>query len=109
MSASPLPEAFADLEPWAAGWAQPDEGTRQRKLIASDIGELRAFYDAMLPRLEAVITYLDTFALDAMPAEAKRLFDLAQTFVECAHPIELRWPRTEIDDPPINCRFEFVI
>ena len=33
-----------------------------------------------------------------MPDDARTLFDLLLTFVETAHPIELNWNETDIDD-----------
>jgi len=50
--------------------------------------ELRAFYNAMLPRLDDVAQYLNEFPLDRMPDEAERLLDLAKSFMEVAQSVE---------------------
>jgi hypothetical protein len=102
-----LPPAYADLEPFTAAWMLPDEKTRYDKLLATDMPELRAFYDAMLPRMEEIILYLNQFPLDAMPEDSRHLFDLAMTFMETAHPVDLRWKTTDIDDKFPADRFEF--
>jgi hypothetical protein len=93
-----LPPEFSDLTPWVAQWALPHERERNRKLLSVDVEELRPFYDAMLPRIPEVKRYLDQFPLNAMPSEASTLFDLAMTFMETAHPIDLGWRTTDIED-----------
>jgi hypothetical protein len=83
-----LPDAFQDLEPFAA-WALATETERKNKRLASTMEEIQAFYDAILPRMEAVITYLNQFPLDAMPAEAQRLLSLTLSLAEAAMAVEL--------------------
>jgi hypothetical protein len=58
MTEHALPEAFADLVPFAE-WSVPIERDRHRKRVVSDLETVRKFYDAMLPRMEAIITYLN--------------------------------------------------
>jgi hypothetical protein len=99
MTTAALPAEFSDLSRFAGAWALPNEEARHYKLLASTFDELREFYDAMLPRYEAIVGYLNRFPLEAMPADAQRLFDLAMTFVETAHPVDLKWGRVEIRDP----------
>jgi hypothetical protein len=53
------------------------------------MAELQAFYDAMLPRMEAVIAYLNQFPLDAMPADAQRLLSLTLSLAEVSTAVEL--------------------
>ena len=93
-----LPPQFSALEPFVADWALASEAERLVKLTRSSIEELKAFYDAVFPRAEEMREYLDQFRLDAMPDEAVRLFNLLLTFIETAHPIELNWTTTDIDD-----------
>lgn len=62
-----LPEAFADLEPFAATWSLPRERDRYDRRLASTMEELQEFYDAIFPRAKDALTYLDTFELDDMP------------------------------------------
>jgi hypothetical protein len=102
-----LPAEFADLDAFAATWALPTEKARYVKLMATPIEELRLFVDAMLPRSQAIIAHLSRFPLDAMPAEARVLYDLMVTFVETAHPIELNWKRPNMEEklPPEKLQF----
>jgi hypothetical protein len=93
-----LPPQFAALEPFVADWALATEGERLAKLTKSSIDELKVFYDAIFPRAEEMRVYLDQFPLNAMPEDATRLFNLLLTFIETAHPIELNWTTTDIDD-----------
>ena len=84
-----LPKSFESLEPLVANWAQPTQNGRQQRRIASSRGELRAFYDAMLPRLEDILAYVDKFPLGELPPDAERLFCLALSLAEVAPHIEL--------------------
>jgi len=93
-----LPAEFSDLMPWVTEWALPHERDRNRKLLSVDVDELRSFYTAMLVRIPQVKRYLDQFPLNAMPPEATTLFYLAMTFMETAHPIDLNWKTTDIED-----------
>ncbi len=56
MSEAALPEAFEDLAPWL-DWALEPERARTAKKVASSMEELRAFYDAVMPRMEEIIAY----------------------------------------------------
>ena len=83
-----LPEPFADLESYIA-WSLATESERQRKRRASTMAEIQTFYDAILPRMDAVISYLDQFPLNAMPADAQRLLHLTFSLAEVAAAVEL--------------------
>ena len=98
MKSNSLPAGFDDLAPFVADWALGDEKARHRRMLEAGLAELRRFYDAMLPRYPAIVAHLNKHPLDAMPAEARRLFDLARTFIETAHPIELNWRTPDIED-----------
>ena len=93
-----LPPQFRDLEPFVAEWALTNEADRLAKLTRTSVADLKVFYDAIFSRAEAIKTYLMPFKLDAMSPDAQTLFDLLLTFIETAHPIELNWTTTDIDD-----------
>jgi hypothetical protein len=88
MSERVLPETFRDLEPFAE-WALATETERKNKRLASTMAELQTFYEAILPRMEAAISYLNQFPLDAMPTEAQRLFHMTLSLAEVAMAVEL--------------------
>lgn len=102
-----LPEDFVDLEAFVAEWALDCEQARFHKLHTVSLENLRAFYDAMLPRLPAILGYLKRHKLGAMPADARTLFDLAMTFVETSHPIDLGWGDTDFPGAYRWQAFEF--
>ena len=83
-----LPAPFRDLEPFSA-WALAAEGDRQSRRLGSTIEELRAFYDAITPRIEAIVGYLNQFALDEMPTPARNLLRMALSWTEVASAVEI--------------------
>jgi hypothetical protein len=87
MSERQLPEPFSDLEPYLA-WSLPTEKERQHKRVSSTMGAIQAFYDAILPRMTAIIDYLGQFPLNAMPADAQRLLHLTFSLAEIAPAVE---------------------
>ena len=103
-----LPAQFSDLSQFAAVWALKTEQARHQNLLAHSVAELRSFYDAMLPRMDDITLYLNQFPLEAMPEDAQMLFDLTMTFMESAHPIDLRWRSTDIEDKFPAERFTFL-
>ena len=82
-SEAQLPEPFRDLDHFIA-WSLPLERERQRKRLASNMDEIRALYDTMLPRMADIIGYLNEFPLDDLPEDAERLLHLCFSFVEVA-------------------------
>lgn len=91
--AQTLPAPFADLEPHI-GWALEREAQRTAKREASTVEEIRAFYDAVFPRMEAIVAYLEKFPLDALPEPERRLFWLTLSVVEVSNLTE-RYKRRE--------------
>ncbi len=69
-----LPEAFADLEPYAATWSLPSLNDRHARRMASTMAEMQEFYDVAVPRTPAAVDYLDRLPVDDLPDDATRLF-----------------------------------
>ncbi len=84
-----LPDQFADLEPFVADWSLTEERARNHKRLSSSMEELRTFYDAIFPRMETILAYLQQFPSDMMPEEVKRLFFLTLSLAEIAPAVEL--------------------
>jgi hypothetical protein len=96
MSHKLLPDSFTDLEPLVATWALATETERNQRRLSSTMAEIQAFYDTMMPRMEAVLTYLNQFPLESTPgepdtlsAETRRLVYLALSVAEVASAVEL--------------------
>ena len=83
-----LPAQFHSLEPFGA-WALAKGSERIHKRRSSPMGELQAFYDAMLPQMETIVQYLNQFPLERLPEDAQQLFFLTLSFVEVTSAIEL--------------------
>ena len=86
--ATTLPKPFADLEVFVAAWSLATQRERERQRSASTAGELTTLYQVLLPRLDAMLEYLNQYELDKLPAAAKRLFYLSLSFAEIAPFVE---------------------
>jgi hypothetical protein len=84
-----LPEPFAALEPFAATWSLPTEIARHERRRASSMDTLRDFYDAMLPRMLEILSYLKARPLDGLGTEDERLMQLTLSLAEVAPAVEL--------------------
>jgi hypothetical protein len=91
-----LPERFSDLAGFSR-WALATEAARGQQRRDSSLDEIRRFYDAMLPRLMAVLEYLNEFPLGRMPESESRLLNLSFAFAEIAPFIE-QYGRTIIPE-----------
>ena len=86
-----LPPAFADLQPFVETWGAL-ETQEERYLVRqrSSMKELRRFYDALAPRVEAALDHLDRFPIDApLPPAEEALFRLALGLSEASLAIEV--------------------
>jgi hypothetical protein len=83
-----LPSEFSDLEQFAP-WALPTSVERNKKRVEGSMDEINAFYDAMLPRAEKALAYLDQFSLQEMPQDAQRLMFLTLSLAEVSIAVEL--------------------
>ena len=102
-----LPTEFVELQPFVAEWALDNEQDRFVKLTQTSIATLREFYDAMVPRAEEIADYLNACDLNNLSEDERTLFHLLITFIETAHPIELKWKTTDIEDAFPAERFGF--
>ena len=92
-----LPTAFSDLEPFAKEWCLASEPERYAKRLASTMDEIQAFYDAIFPRAEEAIVYLEQFPLDDLPDDALRLLQLLYALIAVSFPVEI-WRQPYIPD-----------
>jgi hypothetical protein len=82
-----FPERYAALEPYA-DWVIPSMRGRVRKRVSSSLAEARSLYEAVAPRLEEILTYLDQFKMDQLPEREMRLLDLTLALAEIATCVE---------------------
>jgi hypothetical protein len=92
-----LPAEFSDLEPFVRDWCLDSEPERYAKRLASSMDELQTFYDAIFPRAEQAIAYLEKFPLDALPEDAHRLLKLLYSLILVSFAVEI-WRQPYIPD-----------
>ena len=97
MAAVLLPPEFSDLERFAADWCLATEPERYAKRLASTMDELQAFYDAVFPRAEEAIVYLEKFPLHDLPDDAHRLLLLLYSLILVSFAVEI-WRQPYIPD-----------
>jgi len=105
-----LPAEFSDLEPFAE-WILESQPERYNHRLESSMEDMRTFYDAAFPRLDAIREYCDQYPLDDLPNEARNLLLLAFSLVEVSSPIE-RWRQARVPDTgaaSIDCIVEPII
>ena len=91
-----LPTEFVDLEPFS-DWSLEFERERYAKRLSSSMDEMQSLYDAVFPRLEAIIEYLDRFDLNALPDDASHLLWLSYSLVNVSFPVEV-WRQPRVPD-----------
>ena len=84
-----LPARFADLEAWVAEWAKPTRAERYAVRLSKTTQELEVFYDAIAPRAEEAIAYLDAQSLDALPDDAARLLQLLYGMILVSYAVNI--------------------
>jgi len=92
-----LPARFSDLERFVEAWCLDSEPERYAKRLASTMDEIQAFYDAVFPRAEEAIHYLEQFPLDDLPEDALRLLKLLYSLILMSFPVEI-WRQPNIPD-----------
>ena len=106
-----LPARFKDLAHWGSEWSLDSEKARHFKRVYSDLDTVKEFFDAVNPRMDEIIGYLNTLnTVDPkeLPAPDRNLYYLAATCIEMSHPIDMKWRSTDIDDKFPSERLHFV-
>jgi proteasome lid subunit RPN8/RPN11 len=83
-----IPEDFYDLEIFNE-WALETRMARFQKRVKSTMGEITAFYNAMVPRMDKVVAYLDSKPLNALSEADRNLMSMALSLVEVSRSVEL--------------------
>ena len=94
---STLPSDFAELEPFAERWCLATEPERYGQRLASTIDDMQAFYDAVVPRADEIMVYLEQFPLDSLPEDALNLLHLLYSMIQVSFPVEV-WRQPRVPD-----------
>jgi len=89
MTKLPLPQGFTELEPFVADWALPTRAQRYEARLSKPYEELVTFYDAVAPRAEDAIAYLNTLDIDALPDDATRLLQLLYSMILVSYAVNV--------------------
>jgi hypothetical protein len=89
MSSLGLPEGFTDLEPFVADWALPTRAQRYEARLSKPYDELVRFYDAVAPRAEEAIAYLDGFHINELRDDAARLLHLLYSMILVSYAVNV--------------------
>jgi hypothetical protein len=84
-----LPEAFTDLEPFVVDWALPTRAQRYQMRLSKPYDELVRFYDAIAPRAEEAIAYLNELDINALPDDATRLLHLLYSMILVSYAVNV--------------------
>lgn len=89
MTAALLPDGFAELEPFAAEWARPTRQERYDVRLSKTFDELAELYDAVAPRVEDAIAYLNGLDISSLPDDALRLLQLLYSFILVSYAVNI--------------------
>jgi hypothetical protein len=82
-----LPPGFEDLLP-LADWSLPRMDDRRDRRVGASMQDIDAFYNAMLPRMEAVLDHLANTPLVGMSEQSEALMNMALSMAEIAPAVE---------------------
>ena len=86
---STLPEEFADLEGFVADWALPTRAQRYEARLSKPYGDLVVFYDAIAPRAEEAVAYLNGLDINELPRDAERLLQLLYSMILVSYAVNV--------------------
>ena len=89
MTTGTLPEGFSDLEPYVADWALATRTERYAARLDRPFDELVAFYDAIAPRAEEALAYLDGLDINALPEDATRMLHLLYSMILVSYAVNV--------------------
>jgi hypothetical protein len=91
-----LPKQFAELEYLVPEWAIEDGHQRYVKRVNSSMQELQAFYDAVFPRAEEAVAWLNAFDYQQpLPDDAANLRNLLYSLITVSLAVEL-WKQPRV-------------
>jgi hypothetical protein len=73
---------FSDLSGFVDNWGLESAHERLQKRSAADLSDLKVFYDAVTPRLEEIIEFLNQFPVNEIPQQFKPIAYMALAICE---------------------------
>lgn len=89
MSTNVLPNEFKDLEAYSE-WSLEHRKDRFHKRLNSPMEKITAFYNAMVPRIDSAVKYLNQKPLADLNKPEKNLLAMCLSLIEVSRCIE-RW------------------
>lgn len=84
-----LPQGFEDLLEFVPEWVGETAQERWDIRASHKMGDIRYFYDKVLARAEDIVTHVDQFPLNELPAPTLRLYLLLLALAQAAMAVEL--------------------
>lgn len=84
-----LPEQFRDLERFAATWAIATRHGRYQHRVKCTMNEVQEFYDAITPRREAIVKYLNRSGLTELPGSDRPLLFMMLAYMDASRAVEV--------------------
>jgi hypothetical protein len=84
-----LPHEFSDLQPFVADWALPTRAQRYEARLSKPYDELVRFYDAVAPRAEEAVEYLNKLDIEALPDDAATLMHLLYSLILVSYAVNV--------------------
>ena len=84
-----LPEPFSDLHPFVADWALPTRAQRYEARLSKPFDGLVTFYDAVAPRAEDAVAYLNGLDIDDLPDDATTLLHLLYSMILVSYSVNV--------------------
>lgn len=88
MSTQELPAQFAALQPWTEKWGLATEQERNNARVTSELAEIQAFYDAVMPQMDDILAFLGDYD-ETAETPVQNLTCLAKSFIEASVCVEL--------------------
>ncbi len=85
----PVPQAFTELEPFVADWALPTRAERYAARLSKPFDELVGFYNAIAPRAEEAIGYLNGLDIDDLPEDATTLLHMLYSMILVSYAVNV--------------------
>ncbi len=91
-----LPHEFSELEYLVPDWSIEDGHARYVKRVNSTMEEIQAFYDAVFPRAEEAVAYVDEFDYaEPLPDDVANLRNLLYSLITVSLAVEL-WKQPRV-------------